>query len=288
MTAQEQIKEPQYVQGSAEWLTLRKTKITATDASIILGINPWKSKAKLFEEKINPNPPEVFLNSAMQRGIDLEPLARELYILKTGIDVEPAVIIKDWAMASLDGMSKCGKYILEIKCPGEKDHAIALAGKVPENYYPQLQHQIFVCDVDFAHYFSFDGMDGVLITVARDQTFIDKMIVDELKFYECLQNKTPPEPDANDFVFRDDKTWIECAENYKQIKETLKALEEEEERLRKQLIFLSGDVNSKGAGLSLTKIERKGLVDYSKVPELKGVDLEPYRKASSSSWRILL
>ena len=62
--------------------------------------------------------------------------------------------------------------------------------------------------------------------------------------------------------------------------------EEQEERWRNQLIFLSGGSNSKGGGISLCQVSRKGAVDYAKVPELRGVNLEPYRKASSISWRI--
>ena len=58
------------------------------------------------------------------------------------------------------------------------------------------------------------------------------------------------------------------------------------EDLRKQLIFLSGESNSRGSGISLCQVVRKGNVDYAKIPELKGIDLEKYRKGSISSWRI--
>jgi hypothetical protein len=33
-----------------------------------------------------------------------------------------------------------------------------------------------------------------------------------------------------------------------------------------------------GSGVEVLKSSRKGSVDYSAVPELRGVDLEPYRK----------
>jgi hypothetical protein len=66
----------------------------------------------------------------------------------------------------------------------------------------------------------------------------------------------------------------------------MKELEMIEEDLRKQLIFLSGESNSKGAGISLCQIQRKGNVDYAKIPELKNVNLDKYRKESINSWRI--
>ena len=41
------------IQGSQEWLDLRKTKITATDACVIMGESSWKTIIQLYEEKIS-------------------------------------------------------------------------------------------------------------------------------------------------------------------------------------------------------------------------------------------
>lgn len=139
-------------QGSIEWLNLRKTKITATDSCVIMGASHWKTKIQLYHEKMSPEN-KNFTNAAMQRGIDLEPVARDLFFIKTGIQMHPQVVVSDWAMASLDGICDMGMHILEIKCPGPKDHAIALEGKVPDHYYPQLQHQMWVCNVHRMFYF---------------------------------------------------------------------------------------------------------------------------------------
>jgi len=272
-------------QGSHEWHALRKTKITATDAPIIMGVSHWKTKIQLYHEKMSSTQLH-YINERMQRGIDLEPIARDLFILQTGIQVEPKVVVKDWAMASLDGISNLGTCVVEIKCPGEKDHAIALSGKVPDHYYPQLQHQMYVCDVFKIFYFSFDGVDGVVVEVERDDEYIEKMIEEEFKFYQCLINKTPPEPSEDDYIQREDELWQECASDWLSVSSQIKTLEKEEEQLRKQLIFLSGQHNTKGSGISLCQVNRKGNVDYAKIPELKGVDLEKYRKGSISTWRI--
>src|SRR5271169_3503351 len=124
-------------QGSENWFALRKTKITATDASILMakgGSYFGKTPFTLYNDKVSDEPKKA-PNEAMQRGTRLEPIARELFELQTGIAMEPKVVVKDWAMASLDGMSYNGDLILEIKCPGSRDHATALQGKVPEHYY---------------------------------------------------------------------------------------------------------------------------------------------------------
>lgn len=272
-------------QGSPEWHALRKTKITATDASIIMGASHWKTRIQLYHEKLSNDPP-MLPNARMQRGIDLEPIARGLFNLKTGYDTHPVVAVKGFTMASFDGMDSQMGCVVEIKCPGEKDHSVALQGKIPEHYYPQVQHQIYVSGVQIAYYFSFDGKDGVIVEVPRDDDYIEKMLEEEKKFYECLMNKTPPEPAEGDYIERNDQLWERCASNYRDICEKIKELEKEEEELRKQLIFLSGESNTKGGGISLCQVQRKGNVDYSKIPELKGIDLDQYRKGSINSWRI--
>jgi len=272
-------------QGCPEWHSLRKTKITATDASVIMGESHWKTRIQLYHEKLSNDPP-MPPNERMQRGVDLEPIARDLFILKTGTIVKPAVVVRDWAMASLDGISDDGKFVVEIKCPGKKDHDAALTGFIPSHYYAQLQHQMYVTDVQNMSYFSFDGVDGVSVHVKRDNKYIEKMIEEEKKFYDCLINKVPPEPSESDYIQRDDLDWVKCANSWKVVACKIKELEKEEEELRMQLIFLSGESNTKGEGISLCQVKRKGNIDYSKVPELKGLDLEIYRKPSSNSWRI--
>jgi putative phage-type endonuclease len=272
-------------QGCPEWHALRKTKITATDAAVIMRANHWKTRIQLYHEKVS-NDTGHAPNERMQRGIDLEPIARDLFNLKTGWKMKPAVLVNDWMMASLDGRDDSVGCIVEIKCPGEKDHATALQGKIPDHYYPQLQHQIYVAEVTTAFYFSFDGMDGVTVKVKRDDKYIEKMIDEERKFYECLVNKTPPEPDEGDYVERDDDLWHETAAKWMLVTNSIKEMERQEQDLRKQLVFLSGESNTKGAGISLCQINRRGVVDYSKIPQLRGLDLDQYRKESTNSWRI--
>lgn len=185
------ILKDEYIQGSAQWLALRKTKITASDAACIMELNPWMSKDQLMEEKLGLRP-EREINWRMQRGQQLEPLARQNYEMMTGNLMTPDVKIhseNDWMMASLDGISIDEKLILEIKCTNKKNHELARDGKIPTYYFPQVQHQIYVCGVDCCHYFSFDGSAGVLVVVHRDDEFIEKMIKQEFEFYKDMTSK---------------------------------------------------------------------------------------------------
>ena len=272
-------------QGSQEWLHLRKTKITATDACVIMGASPWKTKIQLYKEKTTDQPPMI-PNERMRRGTELEPMARSLFNIQTDTFMTPKVVVKDWAMASLDGMNMFFDKIVEIKCPGDKDHALALQGKVPDHYYPQLQHQMWVTGLNSCYYYSFDGVDGVTVEVKRDNKYIEKMIIEEKKFYDCIQSETPPEASEDDYVERNDSLWSHYASQWKQLTQQIKDLENQQEEVRKHLIFLSGESNSKGAGISLCQVQRKGNVDYSKIPELKTVDLDNYRKKDINVWRL--
>lgn len=178
-------------QGTYEWLTFRRSHVCASDAPAIMGLSPYKTKQQLMDEKLRYY--EQHCNPYMQRGKDLEPVALEKFQEETNLIMFPMVGVHDsidWMAASFDGVSICRKYIVEIKCPGKKDHALAMQGKVPEKYYPQVQHQICVSDVDFAYYYSFDGENGVTIKVERDNEFIEKMVDMEREFWDTLQSVT--------------------------------------------------------------------------------------------------
>jgi len=228
-----------------------------------------------------------FCNDAMRRGIAMEPGARLQYTFDTGTHVEPAVLIKEWQMASVDGLSEDGTILVEIKCPGISVHEMARLGKVPEYYYPQLQHQLCVCDLDKMHYYSFDGSAGILLEVFRDDAFIKNMVDCEREFYQRLIDKIPPEPEENDCVSMDGNIdWLECSQRFLRCKKAIEELEKEQEFLKNQLIFISRGNTCKGNGISLSKMTVKGSVDYSSIPELSAVNLDKYRKPESVRWRI--
>lgn len=189
-------------QGSAEWLALRKTKITATDAPCILGLNPWISPEMLMARKkgIIEEEPE---NDAMRRGRELEPIAREIYEKLVGYKMIPTIrvgmpyrsiytdfeeTINDWAMCSTDGESltplKNGKsFCIEIKS-GKRAYEYALDNHIPDYYLAQIQHILWLTDCAFCHYCAFDGQSDLkIIKVFPNQEFIEDMIGKEHEFY---------------------------------------------------------------------------------------------------------
>lgn len=189
--------EIELVQGSDEWKIFRKNHITATDSSIIMGTNPFRTKLSLWEEKVFGWEQEFDQKSIdrMQEGQRLEPLARNSFEIETGIKVVPIVAEHDeynFLSASFDGVSQDRKSVVEIKC-GKKSHAQARKGIISPFYLNQLQHQMYLADVEMIFFYSFDGQEGITIIEERDDKFIKKMLEKYLTFWNCVTNLTPPE-----------------------------------------------------------------------------------------------
>lgn len=181
-------------QGTEAWHAFRRTGLGGSDAIIVANMSPWRSRLELWQEKLELIEPPI-VNSSMQRGMILEPTARRCYESMTGIDVIPAIRVSKeytWCFASLDGISLDEKIITEIKCTSKKNHELAKNGQIPTYYMPQIQHQIYVCGVDSCHYFSYNGIDGVLVNVPRDDTYISKLLEMEKEFYNCMITFTEP------------------------------------------------------------------------------------------------
>lgn len=182
-------------QKSKEWLEWRRSKIMASDTPIIMGVSPYKNSDKLLQEKISGY--ESISTPRMQRGIDLEPIALSNFEKEKNLIMFPCVGLHEngWMGASFDGMTLEEDFILEIKCPGKKDHLLAIEGQIPEKYYPQIQHQLYVSGLDFLYYYSFDGEKGITLEVYKDEKYINKMIVKLFEFWQNLQaqvNKKEP------------------------------------------------------------------------------------------------
>jgi len=252
-----------------------------------MGISPWKTPFQLWLEKtaqaVSPQ------NQSMLRGKALEDSARMAFEKTTGFIVFPRVVQSvdhDWMIASLDGIDMNQTVVVEIKCASEADHSLAKEGKVPEKYYPQLQHQLSVTKLEKCFYYSFGGNEGVIVEVARDFQYIEKMIAEEKKFMECIVNQSAPPLSAKDYSYRDDLAWNERAQKWLQKKHELESIEQEEKKLRDELIELANHQSSQGSGVRLTLSMRKGSIDYRSIPCLKEIDLEQYRKPSSRVWSL--
>jgi putative phage-type endonuclease len=156
--------------GADPW-TQRRAQRHASESAAVMGASPWQSAQQLWRFKTGRCPapvPPAGLSSCAERA----EAAREAYRARTGFRMRPLEVVEGEYAASLDGVVLDGQLIVEIKCPlAGRDSPLwqlAVLGRIPEHYEWQLQHQLMVSGARLAHFYVFDGHDGVLIEHAPE------------------------------------------------------------------------------------------------------------------------
>lgn len=280
------MKKVEFEQGSQEWLNWRKKLLTATDAAMLLGVSPYVTPFKGWQRKVG-QAEEQAVNSAMLRGQRDEPVARSMFIEQYGINMTPCCIESDlynFIGASLDGISDCGKYLLEIKSQRPVD-------SVPEFHMHQMQHQLLSTDNTAEKCFYVTIWDGKIYTIEvyPNAEWMKEYIPKAREFWKGVIFYEPPAMTSKDYKdMNGQNAWNSYANEYRKAAEQIKTLEKIKDSYRDELVKMCGEDSCFGGGIKVMKKVIKGRIDYESVPELNGIDLEKYRKSSSSSWAIML
>lgn len=199
-----------------EWLDFRKTLIGGSDASAILGKNPYKSNVELYLEKIGLYEPEDISSKPYVRyGIEAEEHLIELFKLDyPDYEVETLPFncwTNDrypWAHASLDGWltDKDGrKGVLEIKTTEilRSQQKESWKDRIPDNYYIQILHYLMITEFDFAilkAQLKYNFKDEPYLQtwhyrIEREdvEEEIQYLLAAEKKFAECLKKRKKPD-----------------------------------------------------------------------------------------------
>jgi putative phage-type endonuclease len=268
-------------QNTPQWHRWRMQGIGASDAPVIMGESPFKTPRTLWSIKTGRKQEDPG-GPAARRGRELEWFARRAYERKTGTQMEALCLVHEefqWMRASLDGLSFDGSTLLEIKCPLSLwDRASAQEGRIPSHYHAQLQHQLEVSGAEQAHYWSFHGTEGILIDVRPDREYAKRLVEAEAAFWQLVKENHWPEVANEELDLSADPKWRHAALRYREVKLRLESAAFEEHQLRTTLERMAAARRTYGCGVEVLKSSRKGVVDYSAVPELRGVNLEPYRK----------
>lgn len=198
-----------------EWLEHRAGRIGGSDASCIVGMNPYKSNVELWEEKTGKKQAEDISDKPyVKYGTEAEEHLRALFALdfpQFKVSYEENNMWLNgrypFAHASLDGWlddENGKKGILEIKTSNilQSMQKEKWNHRIPDNYYLQVLHYLMVTEFDFAVLKAqlkseFEG-DVVLST---KHYFIERADVEEdieiLKgaektFYELIQKNIKP------------------------------------------------------------------------------------------------
>ena len=187
-----------------DWLHYRKLGIGGSDASVVCGINRYKSPVELWMDKTDQLPYQE-AGEAAYWGTQLESLVRSEFTKRTGIEVEQVHQLlqseeRPFMLANLDGICEhpdYGPVIFEAKTASAYK-ASEWEDSIPDEYLLQIQH-----------YMSVTGYSGAYIAVLiggntfrwkfieRDEELIAAMIELEADFWNHVQNNTPPPLDGS-------------------------------------------------------------------------------------------
>lgn len=144
-----------------QWLDARHG-IGGSDASSVIGKNPYKTNQELWMEKTGRAvPPDISDKDYVRYGHAAEPLLRELFALdypEYKVEYFGDNMIRNekypWAHASLDGelTDQDGrKGILEIKTTNilQSMQREKWNNQIPDNYYIQILHYMLVTEYEF-------------------------------------------------------------------------------------------------------------------------------------------
>ena len=266
-------------QGTPEWHEHRARYRNASETAAVMGVSPWQTPYNLWLVKTGRK--EVKETEAMRHGTATEPAARATFEHETALIMQPLVVVDGLYSASLDGMTLNGATLLEVKCP-YKGHASELwqtvtTGTVPEHYRLQVQHQLMVSKAQLAYLWVYDGKTGIKVVIEPDESTFEKIREAWDRFQPYLDNDTPPPLTDQDTVSRSDPAWREAAESYMGWKSVIDEAQAKADSAKARLVVLTSHSRESGYGVVVTRYWKVGNVDYKKVPELQGVDLEQYR-----------
>ena len=178
-------------QRSPEWFADRLGKVTASRIKDVIaktktGYSTSRKNyaVELALERITGQRNEGFSNAAIQRGNDLEPLARAAYEAMTGELVEECGLILhpsiEMTGASPDGLIGTDGLI-EIKCPNSATHLEVMAsGKADPQYLPQMAWQMACTGRQWCDFASYDDrfpadLQLFVVRVPRNEKYIGEI-----------------------------------------------------------------------------------------------------------------
>jgi len=181
-------------QGSAEWLTMRLGKVTASRVAEVLskgrGASPsQKEKSYMIEliaETLTGQSKPFFENDAMRWGTETEPQARSMYEINNDfLTVKEVAFIElnDFIGVSPDGLVG-DNGLLEIKCPTTTTQIKrALSDDYSADYKAQIQMQLWVSEREWCDFVSFDPR------LDCEASYLQQRVMRDEEYIKVMQDK---------------------------------------------------------------------------------------------------
>ena len=245
-----------------QWLEYRRTGLGGSDAAVVCGLNPYKSKIELWADKTGRLPDKED-NEAMRTGRDLEEYVAKRFCEATGKKVRRRNAIfqhdkYDFITANVDREIVGENAGLECKTTSAFTKSDFENGEIPLYYYCQCCHYMNVMGYDRMYLAVLVlGQKFYWFTIERNESECNSLLEQEIGFWKSyIVPDVRPEPDGSESAERTIKAVCgdckdnaiamfaqnETAKKLSQITEQRKALETEEKRLKQQLeIALDGN-----------------------------------------------
>ena len=186
-------------QGTPEWFDLRKGKLTASNATAI-GANGagLLTYCKEIAMELIGIEKEYYTNSDMERGNNLESVARSAYEFQTGLTVDQVGFITNDLYLNT-GMSPDGLIGLdggaEIKARNDLKHFSLILGETKEIPFNQIQMSLMISERSWWDFISFNPNFSKHLFIKRiypDELFFEKLkagIIKGNQLIESMLNK---------------------------------------------------------------------------------------------------
>jgi len=179
-------------QRSKEWHQIRKGSIGGTRVKSAFAKNNLPLIDELIAERHSDHIEETFVNDAMQRGIDLEPVAIAEFQERTDLFVDTFGLVTNdkfpGCHLSPDGLILDGADVpmsgIEVKCPSTKKHVEYIrTNRIPAEYKYQVYHYFAMAEtIETMYFVSYDPRFEIrpihIVTIHRED------IKEELNDYE--------------------------------------------------------------------------------------------------------
>lgn len=191
-------------QRTEQWYADRLGHATGSRASDILAGKDTQARrgylTQIVTERLTNRQQDGYINADMQRGIDIEPIARAAYqasrelVDEVGFVRHPTI---QWFGASPDGLVG-DDGLIELKCPRSTTHLdYWQSGKPPAKYVPQMLAQLSCTRRKWVDFVSFDDRfpEHLQLYVARFQPTqeiieqFEQKVIEFLKEAETLMEK---------------------------------------------------------------------------------------------------
>lgn len=294
----------QHDQGTPEWRAQRHGRITGSRVGSILGMSPWQKPADVLRAMVREyhGAESEFAagNPATEHGKQNEQRAMLAFMRETGLTVEKCGFFPygDRMGASPDGLTSDGG-VLELKVPyGLRNGGDFKLLKDQPHYEAQVQMELLATGCGHAYFAQYIAPKGDPLApdyvpeqlrverVEADPAWIDKHLPAISAFYELYLSELD-NPDHLEPL----RVQVDTPEagilltELDAIRVRKKADDAREKELLAELVKLAGEKNALIHGRPLTQFVRAGNVQYAKIPQLAGVDLEKYRGKASSYWK---